>query len=139
MDNNTIDKIFNKRFIDSEKLPDSLNWKKEKAWNKLKSNRIKNTILKFSLSAAAVLIITFSVSLLIQKLNLKDKNSFTTEKYEDEFLENQKREKLKEIELTLSGKAVYKDYCLNCNELLPLESNLINQRTSIEFYYELRN
>jgi len=117
-----IDKIFKDKFEHLSEVPEKLEWKKENAWRKLKNKTKRNNLKHFFLySSVAVFIVAILLS--VPKINeIKNQNSINS--FQNEFDEYRKRQKLREIEMKLSGKEVYKNYCMNCEGLLPAERNL---------------
>ena len=112
------DKIFEEKFEEFSSIPKNIKWNKEDAWKRFQKQTKKNNILKILkyFSAAAVFVLFIFMSL--PKINdLKNRSSLNA--FREENVEYQKRQKLKEIEMKISGKKVYKNYCMNCEGRLP--------------------
>jgi len=110
-----IDEIFKDTFRNSDKLPKNLQWQKEDAWNALKRNQKIRKIRTVIFSGAAAVFFVF-LFLFISHIRIEPKIS---DKYYDDMIEYQKRQKLKEIEMSMSGKTFYREYCMTCDGLLP--------------------
>ena len=111
------DKIFKTKFEKLSDIPKSIHWNKEDAWNKLKKKSKRQNlkkILKYSSAAVFIAILYLSFP---KFENLKNRKSFNT--FQNEHEEYRKRQKLREIEMRLSGKKIYTNYCMNCEGLLP--------------------
>jgi hypothetical protein len=133
MVNKDIDTIFRNKFAEADKLPDSLNWDKDSAIRKLRRKKIKPLVFKLSASVAALLIVMFSVKYFVFDIN---ENQIRTEiSIDNEYEEYRKRLKLYEMEMRMSGKKVYKNYCINCEGDIPKNTH-VNRNPDI---YQLYN
>lgn len=124
-----LDKIFKNKFENSSNIPKKLDWKKKDAWNKLIEKRKKYRLQKL-IKYSSVAVFLGIVFLLYPKFE-DSKNKHVRSNYEDEQQEYRKRLKLKQIEMKLSGKKVFTNYCMNCEGMLPAKSEF--QRNIIIF------
>lgn len=124
------DRIFKEQFCDSDKLPQSLNWNKEKVWNHLLQKRRYRTVKSILYSGAAAVILLF-VFIYFSNKNIDPE---VTDNYYEEMIEKTKRDKLNELELKMSGKEVYSKYCLNCDSYLPKNSQFIRNKDIYQMF-----
>ncbi len=115
-------KIFKDKFENASEVPDILNWKKEDAWNKLQKKSKRQNLRKLLKFSSAAIFIVFVFISFPKIEDVKNRNSINA--FNDEHKEYRKRQKLREIEIKLSGKKVYKNYCMNCEGILPNKNKL---------------
>ncbi len=126
MEPDKLDSLFRTEFENSSEIPKNIDWDKEKAWNKFQFKTKKRKIKRRIYYSAAITIIGIATFLYPYK-NLQNESNYSH--YETNFVETQKREKLKEIEMGISGKKIYRNYCFYCDEILPIENKIKNNQT----------
>ncbi len=116
-----LDKIFKQSFEDADKVPSDLDWNKEQAWERFSSSeKQKNVKIRRYIIAASIIIIMLIFSMQdYQQNNLQNKHYA----FKEDFAEYHKRQKLRNIELRMSGKTVYEYFCMNCDGFLPQQMN----------------
>jgi len=114
---NKLDKIFKDKFENLSEIPEQINWNKEDAWRNLNKTKSNSNLFRIAFSSVAVFL--FGLTLFYFSDTASYNNAISNNKFQDNFEELQKRKKLKQIEMRLSGKKVYKNYCMNCEGLLP--------------------
>ena len=120
MDYDIIDKIFKNKFDESTQTPIIIGWKKEEAWKKFLKQKRKNHFLNYLKYSAAVFILGLLL-IYIPELTF-NKETKVCNKFSEELIENSKRQKLREIEIKLSGEKSNNDLCMNCEGFLPNKS-----------------
>jgi len=130
MPNNKIDNVFKEKIeqIESGKLLSD--WNKDSSWERLQRKRRKKRNLKLYY-AAAILVFGFLLGSLYQN-NFINKPKYTSNDYENSFVEYQKRQKLKEIETRMSGNYYSVKICFACDDIY---YDVIKQDRPAKFKY----
>ena len=130
-DNNT-DKIFKKRIEELSGIPSSIKWNKNNSWKRLQGKRRRKSMIRFTYYAAAIIII----GLIISNVYLgKIKPLFNHNKDEQytEISEFEKRQKLKEIEVKMTGEYTSTIICYNCDDIYII-TNTYNRPAKFRYF-----
>jgi hypothetical protein len=129
MPDNKIDNIFKQKIEEITQLPENMAWDKENSWLRLKRKRKQKILSKVYYYAAAILIFGL---LLGQLFNISFKQKELKTSVENSFTENEKRQKLNEIEARMSGNYISVKICYTCDYFY---YQIVKEKRPVQFRY----